>query len=163
MTVTDEGVINATGATKKQQQKTYADVLGRIVKSEILTWQSGDAYSTTVNSYNVRDQLTQMRTYAGTESSSTYQQTNIAYDGYGRVQSKHLPEQNDNTSTQWTYNADDTVNVITDPRGATSTFEYDNKRKLVTKATLIDRQPYHRTVLHARLSGQCAYDERSVR
>jgi YD repeat-containing protein len=135
VTVTDEGTIDATGATKKRQYKTYSDVLGRVVKSEILHWQGGSVYSATVNTYNARDQLLHMTRYEGPVGSAIHQETDITYDGYGRVKTKHMPEQDENKFTTWTYNADDTLSVITDPRGATSTFAYNNSRKLVNTAT----------------------------
>jgi YD repeat-containing protein len=50
------------------------------------------------------------------------------YDGYGRLQSRITPEQG---TTNYGYNSDDTVNTITDARGATTTFTYD-ARHLVT-------------------------------
>lgn len=37
VTLTDEGTIDA-GVSKKRQQKIYKDVLGRVVKTEILNW-----------------------------------------------------------------------------------------------------------------------------
>ena len=129
MTITDEGTIEA-GVAKRRQQKIYSDVFGRTLKTEILNWQGGTVYSTTVNTYNARDQLTQVREYAGPEGSTTYQDTSMTYDGYGRLKTKHVPEQNGGTATTWVYNADDTVQSITDARGATSTFTYNNARHL---------------------------------
>jgi YD repeat-containing protein len=133
VTLTDEGTISG-GVLKRRQQKIYSDVLGRTVKTEILNWQNGSVYSTTVNSYNARDQLTQIREYAGVEGSGTSQDTAITYDGYGRLQSRHAPEQAVGTATVLTYNADDTTNTITDARGASQTFSY-NARHLLTNIT----------------------------
>lgn len=137
VTLTDEGTM-AGGVTKRRQQKIYSDVLGRTVKTEILNWQGGSVYSTTVNTYNVRDQLTQVRHYAGVEGSGTFQDTTFTYDGYGRVRTRHRPEQqvdpNNSFSTDhttWTYNADDTIQLVTDARGASQSFSY-NGRHLVT-------------------------------
>ena len=47
-----------------RQQKVYSDVLGRTAKSEALNWD-GTVYSTTVNTYNARDQVTLVRQYQG--------------------------------------------------------------------------------------------------
>jgi YD repeat-containing protein len=58
----------------------------------------------------------------------------MAYDGYGRLSSRHVPEQNVGTATTWTYNADDTAQAITDARGAVTTFTY-NARHLPTGMT----------------------------
>jgi YD repeat-containing protein len=114
-------------------------VLGRTIKTEILNWDgtgpngtapNNTVYSATVNTYNARDQVIQAREYAGPEGSGTYQDTTMNYDGYGRLQLKHVPEQNAGTFTTWVYNTDDTVQSITDARGATTTFTYNNARHL---------------------------------
>ena len=64
VTLTDEGTLVGT-ETKKRQQKIYADVLGRTVKTEVLNWQGGSVYSTTVNTYNARDQLNEYSAISG--------------------------------------------------------------------------------------------------
>src|SRR5215216_3440578 len=135
VTLTDEGTIVA-GIAKHRQQRIYSDVLGRTIKTEILNWQNGSIYSATVNTYNVRDQAERIRQYAGAEGSGTYQDTTMTYDGYGRLKTKHVSEENDGTNTTWNYNADDSVNTITDARGATTTFGYTGtNRGLMTTAT----------------------------
>lgn len=130
MTLTDEGTLDA-GVAKRRQQKIYSDVLGRTVKNEFLNWEGGSVYATTVYTYNARSQVTLSRRYAGAEGSGAYQDTTITYDGYGRVASQHLPEQNAGTATVWTYNADDTVQSVTDARGAVTAYAY-NGRHLIT-------------------------------
>ena len=135
VTLTDEGTIDG-GVAKRRQQKIYSDVLGRTVKTEVLNWQGGTVYATTVNTYNARDQVTQVRQYAGTETSGTYQDTTMTYDGYGRLKTRHAPEQNVGVSTTWDYNPDNTVQKITDGRGAITSFSYSgNNRKLVSGVT----------------------------
>jgi YD repeat-containing protein len=106
------------------------DVLGRTIKIETLNWQGGSVYSATVNTYNARDQLTRVRQYAGAEGSPTYQDTEMGYDGFGRLLTKHLPEQAIGTTTTWSYNNDDTVGSIIDARGASQTFTYNNRAML---------------------------------
>jgi YD repeat-containing protein len=152
VTANDEGTI-VNGVTKTRQNKTYTDVLGRVVKTEVWNFDGtgpggvGRAiYSTTVTTYNVRDQVTLIRQYKGAPPSNyltdlscetgTCQKTEVTYDGYGRQDSKHLPEQRQTpyAKTSWTYNADDTVNTKTDGRGAVSTYGYGtsgNNRRLV--------------------------------
>jgi YD repeat-containing protein len=132
VTLTDEGTIDG-GVAKRRQQKIYSDVLGRTTKTEILNWSGGSIYSATVNTYNALDQLKQVRQYAGAEGSGTYQDTTMGYDGYGRLQSKHVPQQDMNTATMWTYNADDTVNTITDARGAVTTYGYSGTNRHLVK------------------------------
>lgn len=129
-TLTDEGTIDA-GIAKRRQKKIYADVLGRTVKTELLNWQGGSVYSASVNTYNARDQVTQIRQYAGVEGSGSFQDTTITHDGYGRVKTKHVPEQTGGASTVLNYNADDTISTVTDARGALTTYGY-NGRHLLT-------------------------------
>jgi len=128
VTLTDEGTIDA-GVAKKRQHKTYSDVLGRTVKTEILTWEGGSVYSATVNTYSVLDQVVQVRQYAGAEGSGMFQDTTSTYDGYGRLKTQHVPEQDAGVSTTWDYNADDTIQKVTDARGATATYSYNNRHQ----------------------------------
>lgn len=130
VTLTDEGTLDA-GVAKRRQQKIYADIFGRTVKTEVLNWQGGSVYSTTINTYNARDQIKLIRQYQGDESSDVYQETTTTYDGYGRLQAKHVPQQDVNTNTSYAYYADDTVLSLTDARGAAATYSYNN-RHLIT-------------------------------
>lgn len=116
-----------------RQQKVYNDVLGRTAKVEVLNW-NGSVYATTSNSYNARDQVTLVRQYQGADTSGTYQNTAMTYDGYGRLKTKHVPEQNAGTATVYAYNVDDTMQSLTDARGAAATYAYNN-RHLVTGIT----------------------------
>jgi YD repeat-containing protein len=137
LTMTDEGTLDGGVATRRQQ-KAYADVLGRTVKTEALNWAGGSVYSTSVSTYNARDQVTQVRQFAGADTSGTYQDRTMTYDGYGRLKTKHAPQQQVDASnssstdhTNWDYNADDSVQKITDARSAYQAFTY-NARGLVT-------------------------------
>jgi YD repeat-containing protein len=126
VTLTDEGTIDA-GVAKRRQQRIYSDVFGRTVKTEVLNWQGGTVYSATVNTYNARDQVTQIRQYAGPEGSGTYQDTTMTYDGYGRLKTKHEPEQTAGTATTYNYNSDDTLSSVIDARGAATNYAYNNR------------------------------------
>ncbi len=142
VTLTDEGTLDA-GTVKRRQQKIYLDVLGRTVKTEVLNWQNGSAYSIIVNTYNARDQLTLIRQYAGPEGSGTYQDTTMTYDGYGRLKTQHVPEQSAGANTTWDYNLDDTIQKITDGRGAAVTLRLQsaapgNGRHLLYSARISD-------------------------
>jgi YD repeat-containing protein len=55
----------------------------------------------------------------------------MTYDGYGRLKTRHVPEQDVGTATVWDYYADDTVQQITDARGASQNITY-NARHLPT-------------------------------
>ena len=113
-----------------RQQKVYSDVFGRTAKTEVLNWD-GSVYAAMVNTYNARDQVMLVRQFQGADTSSVYQDTTMTYDGYGRLVSKHVPEQNAGSATAYAYNADDTINSVTDARGASATYGYNN-RHLVT-------------------------------
>jgi YD repeat-containing protein len=129
VTMTDEGTLDG-GTAKRRQRKIYSDVLGRTVKTEMLNWESGTVYSATVNTYNVRDQVTEMKQYAGPAGAgTTFQTTTMSYDGYGRLQAKQAPEQT--AATTYAYNNDDTLLSVTDGRGAVTSYAR-NGRDLVT-------------------------------
>jgi YD repeat-containing protein len=114
-----------------RKQKVYSDALSRTAKSEIYNSDGTTVYSTIANTYNARDQVTLVRQYQGADTSGVYQDTTATYDGYGRLGSKHVPEQNAGTATTFSYNLDDTTHSVTDARGASATYSYNN-RHLVT-------------------------------
>lgn len=141
VTLTDEGAL-VDGTLKHRQQIIYADVLGRVERTKVLQWEGGNVYSTTTNKYNVRDQPLEVRQYDGLDSpSGVYQETTMTYDGFGRMLTKHTPEQkldvNNLASTDhttWDYNTDGTIQKVTDARGVYSSLSYNN-RQLVTGIT----------------------------
>jgi len=108
-------------------------VLGRVVKTEVLNWDS-TVYSTTTNTYNVRDQLTSSVTQPGAGGAG--QTTKLDYDGHGRLQTRQLPiyfgtPQSATPYTSYEYFNDDTLKKVTDPRNAMTEYSY-NGRHLVT-------------------------------
>ena len=144
VTVQGEEIL-VNGEWKRRTQKIYSDVLGRQWKNEVLNW-NGTVYSTSVSVFNARDEVKIANQYAGsapTEASSTNenvscpdgtcQKTALTYDGYGRLQSKHVPEQNAGTATVYAYNSDDTIHSVTDARGASASYVYNNGRHLVNE------------------------------
>ena len=71
VTLTSEGTLG-DGTTKRREEKIYRDVLGRVVKNELYNWDgaglngtNGTVYSTTVNTYNARNQITRSRKFQG--------------------------------------------------------------------------------------------------
>jgi YD repeat-containing protein len=112
-----------------RRQKVYSDVFGRTAKTEVLN-ADGTVYSAKVNTYNQLDQITRVRQYAGAEGSSSYQDTEITYDGYGRLWKKHTPKQDTGTHTTWEYNTDNTVHKVIDARGASATYSYNTRQLL---------------------------------
>src|SRR6185369_16286977 len=92
------------------RRKRYTkDVLGRLVKVEELNWDQS-VYATTNYTLNVRDQVVTINQEGQTRT--------FGYDGYGRQVSRTTPEQG---TTTYSYFGDDTIQTITDARGATST------------------------------------------
>lgn len=128
--VTDAYGVNGQWQTgKRRWQKVYEDILGRKYKTEQwdLDGQNNTIYSSTKTFLNGRDQATMVREYSGSEYSSTYQDTTMAYDGHGRLIQKHLPQWYAHPNpayTTTTYNEDDTVATATDPRGVVTTYSY---------------------------------------
>jgi YD repeat-containing protein len=117
----------------RRVQKSYDDVLGRTYKSETYQWDGTTAYTTTINTFNGRDQVTLSRQYAGTSSSTTYQDTIATFDGHGRLKTSHKPVQDANKTTTYTYNPDDKPFTIIDATGARQTLTYDNRGRLVQR------------------------------
>jgi YD repeat-containing protein len=120
-----------TTGNARRTQKIYADILGRTWKTEIMDWSGSTVYTTTAQKYNGRDQVLETIQYAGAQNqNNTHQTVTMTYDGYGRMATRHYPIEDSNTDTSWTYNADDSIDSITDPRGATTEYTY-NTRGLV--------------------------------
>jgi YD repeat-containing protein len=120
-----------------RQQKIYADAQGRQVKVEVFNADAAQSiYLTTTSSYNPLDQLVALTERAG--ASGAAQSTTMTYDGHARLKTHHRPEQrtsdNQLTATSYVYNPDDTVQQVTDGRGATKSFAYTS-RHLVSDIT----------------------------
>jgi YD repeat-containing protein len=117
----------------RRQKMTY-DILGRLKTTQALFTQpksqplngDGDVYSTQVNTYNVRDQITQVSQIA--QSGGASQITTMEYDGHGRLWKKRAPIESGDTVYE--YNPDDTVFRVTDARQAAATLTY-NARHLI--------------------------------
>ena len=118
----------------RRQKMTY-DILGRLKTTQSLFIQpknqplngDGAVYSTTTNTYNVRDQVTNVN--VKDEASGVSQNTQTVYDGHGRVWKQRSPIET--ADTEFLYNSDDTLFQRTDPRGLRAFYSYNN-RKLVT-------------------------------
>lgn len=111
-----------------RQQKIYSDVLGRQSKTEVLNW-NGSVYSTRAVAYNARDQITSARQYQGPDYSGVYQEETASYDGYGRLATRQAPIQT--AATTYTYYPNDKPQTVTDARGVTTSYSYNN-RGLIT-------------------------------
>jgi YD repeat-containing protein len=123
-----------TTGNARRKQKVYQDILGRTFKAETFEWDGSTVYSAVVNTFNGRDQVVQARQYAGSTSSTTFQDTTASFDGHGRLSSSHRPEQRDGTTLKYatySYNPDDSIQAVTDARGAVTSYTY-NSRGLLT-------------------------------
>ncbi|MEP6847750.1 MAG: hypothetical protein ABI999_02760 [Acidobacteriota bacterium] len=126
---------DGTSGSVRRKQKTYADILGRQYKSEFYNWDSS-VYSSTLKTFDGFDNVLKTRQFAGITSSTTYQDTTATYDGFGRLASSHKPEQQNSDSTAayttYSYNLDDSLANLTDERGATTNYTYNNQGLPVT-------------------------------
>jgi len=110
------GEVTTVRDERGRRRKLTRDILGRLKQVDELNWDTS-VYATTTYTYNARDQITQIN-QAG-------QIRTMAYDGHGRLQSRTTPEQG---TTAYSYFADDATQTITDARGVTTTFAYNNRR-----------------------------------
>ncbi len=117
-------VVTLTDETGRRQ-KVYSDVRGREVKVEVMNWDGTTVYSTRTNTHNARDQIISVKQFQGSDSSGIYQEIVKSYDGYGRLVSRKDPVQT--TATTYTYNSDSQPATVTDARGVTQTFTYNNR------------------------------------
>lgn len=133
ITISDEGTLQKEGALQnnivRRRRRITHDILGRVHKSEVLNWD-GSIHSTVSRLYNGRDQI--VKEFQLEAASGISQETLSTYDGHGRLATTHTPEQQQNRATSYAYNDDDTIKSITDARGATKHFTYDN-RHLIKK------------------------------
>ena len=120
----------------RRTRNVYEDQLGRPWKTEVLNW-NGSIYTTKTVKYNALGLVVRERQYTGaapqpepTAEGSGYQTKTFAYDGHGRLQSRHMPEYDAGKADVYEYNADDTVLRMTDPRGVKANYSYDGRRLL---------------------------------
>jgi methionine-rich copper-binding protein CopC len=122
-----------------RKQETIHDVFGRPVKKKLFEWDGITVYSTTMTTYNVRDQITRVRVYQGDEANgancptASCQETTRSYDGHGRVSLSKTPIELV-VGTSYEYFKDDTLKKVIDARGASREYTYYN-RALVNTIT----------------------------
>ncbi|MDH3530221.1 MAG: VCBS repeat-containing protein, partial [Acidobacteriota bacterium] len=117
----------------RRKQKVYTDILGRNFKTEIYNW-TGGVYTTTVQTFNGRDQVISTEQFEGTANPANTKQTvTTTYDGHGRMKTRHYPIEDSNAYTEWNYNSDDTVHQLIDPRLVIKQFTYEAERGLLEK------------------------------
>ncbi|MGH9949784.1 MAG: hypothetical protein ACRD6X_21660, partial [Pyrinomonadaceae bacterium] len=111
----------------RRKQRVESDILGRQTKAILYEWNGSTVYSTITNSYNGRDQIIGRRHYQGTASSGTFQEAVSTFDGHGRLKTRHIPEQNANTNTEFDYFPDGSLKQATDARGAETNYVYNSR------------------------------------
>ncbi|HKR12490.1 MAG TPA: S8 family serine peptidase [Pyrinomonadaceae bacterium] len=116
------GEVTTARDERGRRRKFTTDVLGRLKQVDELNFDQ-TVYATTTYTYSALDQVTQVNQAGQTRSS--------LFDGYGRLKKRTTPEQGE---TNYSYFADGNLQTITDARGATSTFSYNN-RHLMTGIT----------------------------
>jgi RHS repeat-associated protein len=110
------GEVTTVRDERGRRRRLSMDALGRLARVEEMNWDGTSVYSTTGYSYNARNQVTGVNQAGQTRS--------MDYDGFGRLWRRTTPEQG---MTTYSYYADDTVQMVTDARGATTTFGYNNR------------------------------------
>jgi YD repeat-containing protein len=108
----------------RRTQKFYSDILSRQNKTVVMEWNGTTPYTTSVNTFNGRDQITLTQQYAGDESGA-WRGVTLTYDGHGRMKTRQYPIEGANTT--WNYNADDSLQMVIDPRGVITNFDYDSR------------------------------------
>ncbi len=115
----------------RRTQKIYQDILGRTFKSEVMKWNGTDVYLRTETDFNGRDHAIEVDQMVLNDAQNPIvQTTTMGYDGHGRMISRHIPQQDTQTETAYSYNPDDSVATIVDARGASTIYDY-NSRGLV--------------------------------
>jgi RHS repeat-associated protein len=124
-----------------RQRRYTENTLGRLAKVEEMFWNTGSVYATTNYSFNERDQVTQIN-QAG-------QIRSLVYDGHGRLQTRTTPEQGE---TNYSYNADDTIQVMTDARLVTTTYSYNNRHQVTSLTYNVTGDPTGNTAATATVN-----------
>ena len=115
----------------RRTQKVYEDIQGRAWKTQLMKWDGVTPYATVINVFNGRDQSISVKQYDGAETSSSFQETTMSYDGFGRLASQHRPEQQNSDGSPaystYNYNPDDSIQSSVDARGATTSNTYNSR------------------------------------
>jgi YD repeat-containing protein len=110
----------------RRKTKVYSDILGREYKTEVLNWD-GSVYSSSTTVFDGADRPTFARQFQGNAFlNNQHQTTSFTYDGFGRLKTEHIPQQDTYKYTSYTYFPDDKIQSRTDARGATTHNVYNS-------------------------------------
>jgi YD repeat-containing protein len=114
------------GVLTRRKRVITHDVFGRATKAEFYN-ENDNVWLIETTAYNARDQVLSAEQQAG--AGGAIQTTTLSYDGYGRLLTRQRPAET--APTGYEYYADDATKKVTDARGASATYSY-NQRGLVT-------------------------------
>jgi len=121
------GSITTIDEVNRQQTQIY-DALGRVSQVNVFKFD-GTLDSQRTITYNGLTTTTQVVDLATSETQITTQ----IFDGFGRLQSQHSPQQTPGKNTIYAFNPDNTLLRLTDARGASTTYSYNNRGMLTLK------------------------------
>ncbi len=153
-----------TSGDARRKQKVYHDILGRAYKTETFEWDGTSVYTSSELTFNGRDQVLESEVTDYSETSPIVQLTTATYDGHGRLETQHVPQQDEYTNTTFSYYKDDSLHVKTDARGATQTYVYDNRGRVTSvtsdlpEATNTTRKNFALAVNAGKPTASSTYD-----
>jgi RHS repeat-associated protein len=121
---------------RSHMRKLSYDFLGRLREARELS-ASMTTYSRARYNYDARDLLVKIEHFNGDNDEGAKQERTLAYDGYGRLQSQTTPEAGTISYEYW---ENDLVKKVTDARGISGQFTYNN-RNLLTDIDYSDGTP----------------------
>jgi hypothetical protein len=67
------------------------------------------------------------KVFAGLDTSTDFREATYSFDGFGRLKTKHTPEQDAQSTSTYTYYPDNALETSTDGRGATRHMHYNSR------------------------------------
>jgi YD repeat-containing protein len=133
--------IDSSPNEKRQTKIIYQDILDRSFSEQTYD-EDGSIHTTATTLFNGLDQPVKIKKYVGFSTSPRYQQTTYGYDGFGRLKTKKVPEQDADKFSSYEYFADNKIKSATDARGIKTNYSYNNRGLLETTSyTIPDPAP----------------------
>ncbi|MBO0797452.1 MAG: S8 family serine peptidase, partial [Blastocatellia bacterium] len=121
---------------RNRYRKQSYDFLGRLSEARELS-SSMATYSRARYNYDARDLLVKIEHFNGDNDGGAKQERTFSYDGYKRLQSRTTPEAG---TVSYEYWENDLVKKVSDARGISTQFTYNN-RNLLTDIDYSDTTP----------------------